>query len=85
MPGSTSPPAHPSRRLAFAAAAVFALSFGCLGCRPPGSSAGDASPPSGPEKCTRIGQTCEFSPNKLGSCVLKDNCAEDCLVCQSQH
>jgi hypothetical protein len=35
--------------------------------------------------CTRVGQTCEFAPNKLGSCVERDNCTVDCLVCQSQH
>jgi hypothetical protein len=51
-------------------------------CQSPGSG---PAPSSGPQKCTRIGQTCEYSPNKLGSCVLRDNCSEDCLVCQSQH
>lgn len=36
-------------------------------------------------QCTRVGQTCEYAPNKLGSCVQRDNCTTDCLVCQSQH
>jgi hypothetical protein len=36
-------------------------------------------------QCARVGQTCEYAPNKLGSCVQRDNCTVDCLVCQSQH
>jgi hypothetical protein len=51
-------------------------------CQSPSSG---PAPSSAPQKCTHVGQTCEFSPNKLGSCVLRDNCSEDCLVCQSQH
>ena len=43
------------------------------------------TPASTAPKCTHVGQTCEFAPNKLGSCVMRDNCSEDCLVCQSQH
>jgi hypothetical protein len=82
MPGPTLRAGVTIRRFVLAAAASFALS---LGCRGGGDAAGDAAPSSEPEKCTRIGQTCEFSPNKLGSCVLKDNCSQDCLVCQSQH
>jgi|GEM_PF-945420 len=36
--------------------------------------------------CTELGQTCEFSPGKLGSCVVVDGCKrENCFVCQSQH
>jgi hypothetical protein len=35
--------------------------------------------------CTSFGQSCEFSPGKLGTCVQKDNCEKDCFVCQSQH
>jgi hypothetical protein len=71
------------RRLMFAAAAA-AMAL-CAGCRDSGAPAGGAAPPADPQTCTRIGQTCEFSPNKLGSCVLRDNCTQDCLVCQSQH
>jgi hypothetical protein len=36
--------------------------------------------------CTSLGQRCEFSPGKLGSCVQIDNCKSgSCFVCQSQH
>ena len=36
--------------------------------------------------CTEVGQRCEFSPGKLGSCVQRDDCqGKDCFVCQSQH
>jgi len=54
-----------------------------VSCQSRGS--GGPAPSTEPQKCTRVGQSCEFSPNKLGSCVLRDNCSEDCLVCQSQH
>jgi hypothetical protein len=37
------------------------------------------------QACTRVGQSCEFSPGKLGSCVERDDCTQNCLVCQSQH
>jgi hypothetical protein len=37
------------------------------------------------QQCTAFGQTCEYAPNKLGSCVRRENCTTDCLVCQSQH
>jgi len=36
--------------------------------------------------CQELGQSCEFSPGKLGSCVQIDGCREgNCFVCQSQH
>ncbi len=36
--------------------------------------------------CRELGQRCEFSPGKLGSCVVVDGCKSDnCFVCQSQH
>ncbi len=37
--------------------------------------------------CSKVGQTCEFSPGKLGTCVQKDECpsGQTCMVCQSQH
>jgi len=42
--------------------------------------------PADPAKCTRVGQTCEYSPGKLGTCVSRDDCtSDDCFVCQSQH
>ena len=69
------------RILALAIAFRFFVLVGC-----PGSHDG-GGPPSGTTSstCTRFGQTCEVSPNKLGSCVVRDNCQVDCLVCQSQH
>jgi len=60
---------------------LLALSF--LGC--PAKTERSAAPDAG-AACTRVGQTCEFSPGKLGSCVERDECASPpCLVCQSQH
>lgn len=59
-----------------------AVAIAVVGCQSNGSG---PAPASEPQRCTRIGQTCEYSPNKLGSCVLRDNCSQDCLVCQSQH
>jgi hypothetical protein len=39
-----------------------------------------------PKPCEHFGQTCEFAPKKLGTCVEKPNCTgPGCLVCQSQH
>jgi hypothetical protein len=39
-----------------------------------------------PKPCERFGQTCEFAPKKLGTCVEKMDCTgAGCLVCQSQH
>jgi len=38
--------------------------------------------------CRKFGDSCEFLPGKLGSCVVKDGCtgtAGECFVCQSQH
>jgi hypothetical protein len=36
--------------------------------------------------CKKFGQSCQFAPGKLGSCVYKTDCTRpDCLVCQSQH
>jgi hypothetical protein len=38
--------------------------------------------------CAKVGQSCEFSPGKLGTCVQKDGCTDGspaCFVCQSQH
>jgi hypothetical protein len=54
------------------------LAVALTGC--PGEKA------SKPEPCRRFGQTCEFAPGKLGSCVERTNCTQgDCFVCQSQH
>jgi hypothetical protein len=44
------------------------------------------SPEDPKEPCNQVGQRCEVSPGKLGSCVLVDNCrGPSCFVCQSQH
>ena len=56
-----------------------------VACRP---SAGEGGSDAGAARnvCTTVGQRCEVSPGKLGSCVRRDDCsAGDCFVCQSQH
>ncbi|MGH7281122.1 MAG: hypothetical protein ACRELY_06340 [Polyangiaceae bacterium] len=60
------------------------LAVALLGCPPAsGKSSGTSTATT---SCTKFGDTCEFSPGKLGSCVHKDDCnVEPCLVCQSQH
>ena len=36
--------------------------------------------------CKKFGDSCEFSPGKLGSCMERENCTgPHCLFCQSQH
>ncbi len=46
----------------------------------------DKKPASGLAPCKEFGQQCEYSPGKLGSCVIRDNCTgNDCFECQSQH
>ena len=55
-----------------------------FGCPPASDKSSGASQKTA--ACTKVGDTCEFSPGKLGSCVHKDDCTvEPCLVCQSQH
>jgi hypothetical protein len=43
--------------------------------------------PTPSKACTKFGDSCEFSPGKLGTCVALDPCTKsgDCFVCQSQH
>lgn len=54
-----------------------------LAC-PPEDKKAPAPTPSG--ACEKVGQSCEFSPGKLGTCVQKDDCKTgNCFVCQSQH
>lgn len=65
------------------------------GCPPgekssPSSSSSPSPSPSlvaSPDKCAKVGQSCEVSPGKLGTCVQKDDCPDPggCFVCQSQH
>lgn len=61
--------------------AILVLLAGC----PPADQQKKSSPPA---TCAKFGDTCEFSPGKLGTCVTKDGCTEAtaaCFVCQSQH
>lgn len=54
-----------------------------LGCPP-----SEKKPSEKKDACARVGQSCELSPGKLGTCVMKDGCTEQtsaCFVCQSQH
>ena len=54
-----------------------------LGCRER-ASGGDGAPSFA--ACAEVGQRCEVSPGKLGSCVLIDGCRQsNCYICQSQH
>ena len=58
------------------------LLFG-VGC-PERVSGGDGAPALA--ACAAVGQRCEVSPGKLGTCVLIDGCRQgNCYVCQSQH
>jgi hypothetical protein len=51
------------------------------GCPSNGANKGSGLPP-----CSKFGDNCEFSPGKLGSCVVRDGCTGDhCFTCQSQH
>lgn len=51
-----------------------------------GCPAKSERPKAEPAPCTSFGQRCEFSPGKLGSCVVRDGCTgAGCFVCQSQH
>lgn len=61
----------------------FALSLALVGCP---RKSNEERAPSPPRPCQKFGDTCEFSPNKLGSCMTRENCTEgNCLFCQSQH
>jgi hypothetical protein len=37
--------------------------------------------------CQKFGDSCEYSPGKLGTCVETTTCegGKTCLTCQSQH
>lgn len=67
-----------SARWAFAIVGLASL----LGC--PARTGSDA--PATLQACASVGQRCEFSPGKFGSCVAIDGCHEgNCFICQSQH
>jgi hypothetical protein len=60
------------------------LALTLLGCPPDDKKAPASGASTG--ACAKVGQSCEFSPGKLGTCVAKDDCATPpCFVCQSQH
>jgi hypothetical protein len=66
--------------------ALFVLSALLLAACPPADK--EKRTPDAPAACTKVGQSCEFSPGKLGTCVSKDGCTDPgpaCFVCQSQH
>ncbi|HEY8072854.1 MAG TPA: hypothetical protein VIF62_02060 [Labilithrix sp.] len=63
------------------------LALFVLGC-PPKEDKDKSAPATGATAaCSRIGQSCEFAPGKLGTCVQRDDCPAggSCFVCQSQH
>jgi hypothetical protein len=67
----------------FAPFLALLLAAALLGC-PPDDKKSPAPTASG--ACEKVGQSCEFSPGKLGTCVQKDDCKTgNCFVCQSQH
>lgn len=81
--------AHPPLFLALASRSLHValgpalLAVVLLGC-PPDDKRSPA--PTAAGGCQKVGQSCEFSPGKLGTCVQKDDCkAGNCFVCQSQH
>lgn len=59
----------------------FAFLISLAACPGNGKKESSALPP-----CSKFGDSCEFAPGKLGSCVVKDGCTEgNCFTCQSQH
>lgn len=70
-------------RLARAFVLLFVAANVC-GCPPADKR---QPPPSKKDECAHVGQSCEYSPGKLGACVEKDDCTPpaNCFVCQSQH
>lgn len=74
-------------RYAFASLSLAILLTGCPPAEQKGSPSSSSASSAGPGGCSKVGQSCEFSPGKLGSCVQKDDCpsAAACFVCQSQH
>ena len=70
--------------VAVAVAVALGAALAVTACPP---SSEKKAPPVAPTACARVGETCEVSPGKLGSCVQRDDCATSagCFVCQSQH
>jgi hypothetical protein len=72
------------RARSFATTAIAALLAATLLACPPADKKAPA--PTATGACEKVGQSCEFSPGKLGTCVQKDDCKTgNCFVCQSQH
>ena len=74
------------RALALPFALVIASTL--LACPPDDKKTPTPSPltPAGPKACEKLGQSCEFSPGKLGTCVQRDDFKTGtCFDCQSQH
>ncbi|MDB4942389.1 MAG: hypothetical protein JWP97_1923 [Labilithrix sp.] len=67
----------------FAAMLAAASVGGLLGCPPDDKR---TPTPAASTACTSVGQQCEVSKGKLGTCVRDDACQGDaCYRCQSQH
>jgi hypothetical protein len=64
-----------------------AVALALVGCPPAGDNKDEKkAAPKTPTVCAKVGDTCEFSPGKLGSCIQRDDCTTPpCFVCQSQH
>jgi hypothetical protein len=80
----------PASHLRFSGPLLAFCLLSLLPACPPSSTAPQdaaAEPAKAGGACARIGQTCEFAPGKLGTCVQKDDCQGPgpCFVCQSQH
>jgi hypothetical protein len=74
-------------RSGFARAVTLAATVLLYGCTPTTETQrADAGAEVSRGACARFGQTCEFAPGKLGTCVQRTECTgDDCFVCQSQH
>lgn len=72
----------PNVRYALLVAAAFLLT----GC-PPADQKASPAPAARTAACAKVGQNCEVSPGKLGTCVQEDDCVDGgpCFDCQSQH
>ena len=68
--------------MTFSAWAILLVAVALPACPP----SGDKDKSTKPRTCTKFGETCDFAPGKLGTCVQRVDCTHgDCFVCQSQH
>ena len=77
-------------RQAMTGCALGCVALGVLAGCPPTEQKASPSPSSSASSqaaCSKVGQTCEVTAGKLGTCVQKDECSDPagCFVCQSQH